>query len=256
MIFNPEYLRWAAQAPHIRAVKDRAYALLNLQEGRSVIDLGCGPAIDTVNFAKLVGVTGRVVGVDYDPAMVAEANRIAASRLDGINVRHVAGNASSLGFRDDEFDACFSDRLFQHVPWSECLNIVREIRRVLKPRRSAVLIDSDWGTLSIAASDAFLERRIVQEHTFGFAHAFAGRHLLGLMKTAGFQDVSAETFDLQLSIAALRFLLAPTLARCVGKGLITISEAQLWYEGLEVADQYGLFFAHLSMVIASGKNGA
>src|SRR5262249_50532803 len=170
MTIDPEYLRRVAQSPPVRTMKDRAYELLKLQPGESVLDLGCGPAIDTIALSALVGVNGRVVGIDSDPTMVAEANRAASKQA--ASVRHVSGSASALRFGNEEFDACFSDRLFQHIPWIECVTAVREIRRVLKRRGRAVLIDTDWGTLSIAAPDPFLERRIVQEHAFGFAHPF------------------------------------------------------------------------------------
>jgi len=254
MTIDPAYLRRVAQSPAMRSVKDRGYELLKLQPGESVLDLGCGPAIDTIALSGLVGVNGRVVGIDSNPAMVAEADR-AASKQAAASVRHETGSASALRFGNEEFDACFSDRLFQHMPWAECVTVVREIRRVLKRGGRTVLIDTDWGTLSIAAPDPFLERRIVQEHAFGFAHPFAGRHLHGLLKTAGFHNLAIETLDLQLSPEGLGFLLAPTLTRAVMKGIITQDEARSWSAGLQATGQYGLFFAHVATVMASGQNG-
>jgi ubiquinone/menaquinone biosynthesis C-methylase UbiE len=253
MTIDPTYLRRVAQSPAIRSIKDHAYELLNLQPGESVLDLGCGPAIDTIALSALVGVNGRVVGIDSDPAMVAEADRAASKQA--VSVRHETGSASALRFGNEEFDACFSDRLFQHMPWAECVTVVREIRRVLKRGGRTVLIDTDWGTLSIAAPDPFLERRIVKEHAVGFAHPFAGRHLYGLLKTAGFHKLAIETFDLQLSPEGLEFLLAPTLTRAVMKGIITQDEARSWSAGLQTTGQYGLFFAHVATVMASAQNG-
>jgi SAM-dependent methyltransferase len=255
-VFNPEYLRRVAESPEIRALKNRGYRLLHLSEGASVLDLGCGPATDTPALSKLVGAVGRVVGVDSDPEMVKEADRIAVSEAAGsFNIRHIAGNASQLAFSSAEFDACFSDRLFQHIPWLECVRAVREIRRVPKPRGRVVLIDSDWGTLSVGAPDPFLERRVVQEHLLGFAQPFSGRHLPGLMKSAGILDLSIHTFDLQLSPESVRFLLTPSVNRAVAKGVISPAEAQAWHFGLASTEAYGLFFAHLSMVMVAGRNG-
>lgn len=254
MRIDPLYLRRVAQSSAIRIIKDRAYELLRLQAGESVLDLGCGPATDTIALSALVGGDGRVVGIDSDPAMVAEADRTASEQ--GANTaRHETGRASELRFGNGEFDACFSDRLFQHMRWTECVAAVCEIRRVLKHGGRVVLIDTDWGTLSIAAPDPSLERRIVQEHAFGFAHPFAGRHLHSLLKTAGFNNLAIEAFDLQLSPEALDFLLAPTLTRAVMKGIITQGEARSWSAGLQATGQYGLFFAHVATVMASAQNG-
>jgi trans-aconitate methyltransferase len=39
-----------------------------------VLDVGCGPGVDTSALAELIGASGSVDGVDGDPAMVAEAD--------------------------------------------------------------------------------------------------------------------------------------------------------------------------------------
>ena len=68
---NAEYLQVTARVT--KHVKTRSYALMNIRPGHRVLDLGCGPATDTVALAQLVGEEGRVVGVDWDQEMVAEA---------------------------------------------------------------------------------------------------------------------------------------------------------------------------------------
>ena len=35
-----------------------------------MLDLGCGPGSDTLSLADLVGDSGQVYGVDFDPEMV------------------------------------------------------------------------------------------------------------------------------------------------------------------------------------------
>jgi ubiquinone/menaquinone biosynthesis C-methylase UbiE len=46
---------------------------MEINEGNTVLDAGCGPGIDTVQLATLVG-NGQVVGIDYDSEMIAEAD--------------------------------------------------------------------------------------------------------------------------------------------------------------------------------------
>ncbi len=76
--------------PLLRAMRARALAALtsHVPDGSHVLDLGCGPGTDD----ETLGRAGyRVTGVDWSPAMVAEAaRRIREARLDGaVAIRHL-----------------------------------------------------------------------------------------------------------------------------------------------------------------------
>ena len=44
-------------------------------EGDTVIDMGCGPGFFTIDMAKMVGATGRVIAVDLQPKMLNKVKR-------------------------------------------------------------------------------------------------------------------------------------------------------------------------------------
>jgi ubiquinone/menaquinone biosynthesis C-methylase UbiE len=247
------YLKLTAQTPAIRAIKARAYELLELRAGNQVVDIGCGPAIDTIPMARLVGPTGMVLGVDNDPEMVKEANGRATREGVGAFTRHVVCDATNVTLPSGTVDACFCERVLQHVPWIEAQKVTSEIIRIVRQGGHVAVIDTDWGTLSIAAEDPWLERRIVQEHVLGFANPFSGRHLPALFRTSGLVEMSVETFNLQLAFEPLEFLLGSTLQRGIATGRIGAGEAQRWSQGLRWAREYGLFFAHVSMVLVAGR---
>src|ERR1044072_3908207 len=58
-------------------------ATANLSEGEVVVDLGSGGGLDVFLAAGKVGRTGRAVGIDMTPEMVALARRNASKRLEG-----------------------------------------------------------------------------------------------------------------------------------------------------------------------------
>ncbi len=251
---DPEYLKRTAQSEEVRALKARGYELLRLKPGSKVIDVGCGPAIDTVPLARLVGPTGFVVGVDADPTMIAEANQLASSSGVGAFTRHIVGNATSLPMNSCEFDACYCERLLQHIPWALNFDVVREMMRVMRPGGRVVLIDTDWATLSIAAQDPLLERRVAAENALFFANPFSGRYLLALAHNAGLAVVSVQSLALQLSLETLEYLLRPALQSAVHSSRLGAHEVRRWSGDLRAARDYGLFFAHVSTVMLTAEN--
>jgi SAM-dependent methyltransferase len=104
-----------AMAELIKQNKQRTYTWMHIQPGHSVLDVGCGPGIDTLAIAELVGPTGHVVGVDVDAAMIAEANRRAEQAGCRAWCCHRQGDATALPLETDTFNSCRSERLFQHV---------------------------------------------------------------------------------------------------------------------------------------------
>src|SRR5712692_6847571 len=88
--------------------KKASYELLRLAPGHRVLDVGCGPATDTISLGRLVGPSGEVVGVDYDAEMIDEANRRAEVAGVGAWVQHRQADAAGLPFASNVFDAARS----------------------------------------------------------------------------------------------------------------------------------------------------
>lgn len=74
---------WLAALPDCvwesSAAVGNPFALGDIQEGLTVVDIGCGAGADACVAALLVGGEGRVFGFDCTPAMVAKAQRNAAA---------------------------------------------------------------------------------------------------------------------------------------------------------------------------------
>lgn len=78
---------------------------LELRTGHKVIDVGCGCGSTTVELARRVGPSGRVVGVDVSSPMLSRASDLCA-KLDRVELR--LEDAQTAQLDEAEFDAVFS----------------------------------------------------------------------------------------------------------------------------------------------------
>ena len=96
-------------------LKERTCAMMRAGEGHRVLDVGCGPASDTIALGKIVGSKGSVVGIDHDPEMIATANQRAYEAGLCDFVEHQLADGVELPFEDNYFDSCRSERVFQQA---------------------------------------------------------------------------------------------------------------------------------------------
>jgi 2-polyprenyl-3-methyl-5-hydroxy-6-metoxy-1,4-benzoquinol methylase len=99
--------------------------LWELASPKSILDVGCGEGVLTVEWAeRLPG--GRVVGIDLDdPKLRGEWEKRKRSNLE-----FRAEEATSLSFADDEFDLACGIEVLEHVPEPEAT--LAEMARVAR----------------------------------------------------------------------------------------------------------------------------
>jgi arsenite methyltransferase len=109
-------------------------ALASLKAGEVVLDLGSGGGFDVFIAGKKVGSSGRVIGVDMTPEMLAKARKNIATyhRTTGLeNVEFRLGEIEHLPVQDSSVDAVISNCVINLSP--DKPQVWREIARVLKP---------------------------------------------------------------------------------------------------------------------------
>jgi ubiquinone/menaquinone biosynthesis C-methylase UbiE len=140
---------WERRAPHfdedfghsIRTPAERSAwdRILDLVlPGRSALDaldVGCGTGFLTFELATR---GHRVAGVDFAPAMLAEARRKAAAL--GLSVRLEEADAEQLPFARASFDIVISRHLLWTLPHPEAA--IDEWIRVLRPGGRLIVVDS------------------------------------------------------------------------------------------------------------------
>ena len=147
---------------------DWALAKLAVENGSTVLDVGCGGG-RTVN--KLAGMasTGKVFGVDFSEESVATSRRTNEKLIGLGRVEIVHGTVSALPFAEGFFDLVTAVETYYF--WPDLVADMREISRVLKPGgQRAVIAEAYKGGRNDAKFQQLL-RAASHEHGMNYLSA-------------------------------------------------------------------------------------
>lgn len=101
-----------------------------IKKGDTVIDLGSGAGNDCFVARSETGAEGKVIGIDFTPAMI-QKSRANAEKLGYNNVEFREGDIDNLPVNEDIADVVVSNCVLNLVPNKQ--KVLGEIFRVLKP---------------------------------------------------------------------------------------------------------------------------
>ncbi len=156
-------------------------AIAALREGDVVLDLGSGAGFDVFLAAQKVGKTGRVIGVDMTPEMIAKA-RENAGKGNYANVEFRLGEIEKLPMEDVSVDAVISNCVINLSPDKQA--VFNEAYRVLK--LGGKLLVSD---LVLAKDLPEKNKDSIEAYVGCLAGAVMKDEYLKLITKAGFEDV-------------------------------------------------------------------
>ena len=101
----------------------------NLQPGETVLDLGSGAGLDALIAGWQVGPSGRVIGVDLNPAMCVKAQ--AQATTTGMHMECRQGPMEEIPLSDASADVVISNGVI-NLSFRK-RRVIQEIFRVLRP---------------------------------------------------------------------------------------------------------------------------
>ena len=170
-------------------------SLTTMKEGDTVIDLGSGAGFDAFIVSKIVGETGKVIGIDLADEMLALARKN-AKKGNYKNVEFVKGDIEQLPLESNVANHVISNCVINLS--QRKAQVYKEAYRVLKP----------GGTLAV--SDIVLEKDLpdfVKNSLAGHIACISGAEKLDTylqyVKDAGFEEIKIESkteFPLELML--------------------------------------------------------
>lgn len=173
-------------------------ALIDLQPGQTVLDLGSGGGIDVLLSARRVGPTGKVFGLDMTDDMLALA-RENQRRAGATNVEFLKGTIESIPLPDQSVDVIISNCVINLSVDKDA--VLREAFRVLKPGGRFAVSD-----VVLRGSVPPELRRSLELWVGCVAGALQEEEYASKLKAAGFADVEVDPWRVYQVDEARAFL--------------------------------------------------
>lgn len=251
-----DFLEARSAFPDQVALNEHLINVLAPNPGARLLEVGCGSGVLCRLLAPAVqSLGGHVWGIDIAPHFVATARQCTAQVGLSPWITFEVGSAQALPYVDGHFDGAIAARLLLHVPDPE--RVIREIQRVVRPWGRIVLMDWDFGTVTVDHPDRALTRRILQwraDHRGG--DNWSGRQLWGQALRAGMRDVRlvpvvSVTHEEESSLTQSLWRAARGAWEV---GVIGRAEGEAWIETLRQQVDQGTFCASIVYFVVCGRS--
>ena len=155
-----------------------------IKKGDTVIDLGSGAGNDCFVARAETGESGKVIGIDFTPAMISKA-RANAEKLNFNNVEFRQGDIDEMPVSDNTADVIVSNCVLNLVP--DKRKVFAEIFRVLKPGGHFSISD-----VVLAGSLPDVLKNAAEMYAGCVAGAIQKEEYLNLIKESGFTDLEVQ----------------------------------------------------------------
>ncbi|HEX6281033.1 MAG TPA: methyltransferase domain-containing protein [Nitrososphaera sp.] len=258
---DSEIARLEIQANLFEPLTKQTLLNAGLKKGMRCIDIGCGSGSVTRLMAKMVGETGRVVGMDIDDRYLEYCNRSITSRQN-IEFIHDDIRKSRLDSKE-RFDIVYSRFTFHHL--TDRREAVRSMKRLAKKDGTVMIQDLDHAPgswLCYPENKVFntLRKVYVALIKKGGGDPLAGRKLYKLLINESF-NANVDCYSPcilmgQEPYSSLGWQLAESIKpQILEHGLQSEQEYTKMYEGLKkLAKDKESFVAYSRLFSVLGRN--
>jgi len=124
---------------------------MQIDEAKTVLDIGCGTGVAARAIARRRGFSGRVLGIDLSPGLAQKATELAAGEGLEKRVEFRSGDSRKLDLIDGTFDAVVAHTLLSHV--DDPLSVVKEAARLVRPGGMIGIFDGDYASMTFGHAD-------------------------------------------------------------------------------------------------------
>jgi SAM-dependent methyltransferase len=182
---NAEHDRLIRQAARLAPYTERVFREAGIGPGQRVLDLGSGVGDVAMLAARLVGPSGRVVGVERDSRSIAQAR----ARVAEIGLQNISFTQSEVSevFSDKLFDAAVGRCILMYLP--DPAGVLRTLSRLVRPGGVLAFQEPSW--VPVLALYAHLPlwsacaSLILEAFQCAGANAEVGTALSGIFQQAG-----------------------------------------------------------------------
>lgn len=250
---SESYLRKTAEI--LNSVKAYTYDLIIGDDCGQILDVGCGPGVDTIALAENTNPSAKVFGIDQDSDMIRHAKTWAFSKGVDHKTNHQVADITDIPFENNFFDVVRSERLFQHLSASDQWDkAFKECLRVLKKNGLFIIADTDWASASLDFPNPSLERKM----TSFFAeklitNGYSGRQLFRYFRKHALSDIQVKLIPVHFKDLAYTPYGPFLVEKAKASGLFHDDQLKEWTEVLEDRNDAGQFYCSLNMVVVSGR---
>jgi SAM-dependent methyltransferase len=202
--------RWIAtqerRAKSLEQFANRAFETAKVKAGESVIDIGCGCGETSVELAKLVGPSGKVLAADVSAPILAQAKINLASYP---NASAVVADAAAYPFEPASADLLFSR--FGVMFFGDPTAAFTNLRKAIKPDGRMVFVcwraqkENAWMNGAVDTVFKFIPRPPPPSPDDPSPFAFANpERVTGILTKAGFAPPTFEPFDTTIDVSGGR----------------------------------------------------
>ncbi|MBG55779.1 MAG: hypothetical protein CL935_01445 [Deltaproteobacteria bacterium] len=247
-----EELEKSYKLPEIVQQRNQTINKLSVKLGEQILDVGCGVGLLSYEIAKRIGDSGKLFGIDINLDMIRHANKRCKNLR---NTKFSEANADNLPFKKEFFDAVCCTQVLLYV--NDVPNVLREIKRILKPKGRIIIVETDWRGVVINSNYDSITSRIFSAWDATVPSPNLPVYLGPFLLNSGFCNIDVEAIPIlnteytssQFSHGMMKWI----SRNAVKKSAITREQSEIWLDDLDEKGKSGNYFFCVNRFLFSAK---